>query len=164
MRKTRHDAPVGQRRKAIALLSARLADAIDLNLQCKHAHWNVRGPNFIALHELFDKLADEVEGHVDTLAERIAQLGGSPDGRLGAVAKASSLPVYPVEASAGPEHIEALAIALASFGAKVRKDIDSAANMGDADSADIFTEISRAIDQSLWFVEAHEAVEDRGEQ
>jgi starvation-inducible DNA-binding protein len=74
---TRNDLPANTRTKVIELLNARLADAIDLGAQTKHAHWNVKGPNFIALHELFDKVAESVEEHIDTLAERVTALGGT---------------------------------------------------------------------------------------
>src|SRR5579862_6301655 len=77
---TRNDLPAGTRTKIIELLNARLADAIDLGAQTKHAHWNVKGPNFIALHELFDKIYSEVSEDVDMIAERIMQLGGSAHG------------------------------------------------------------------------------------
>jgi len=73
---TKNDLPVNTRTKVIDLLNARLADAIDLGAQTKHAHWNVKGPNFIALHELFDKVAEHVEDYVDTIAERVTSLGG----------------------------------------------------------------------------------------
>ena len=86
---TRNDLPAGTRTKVIELLNARLADAIDLGTQTKHAHWNVKGPNFIALHELFDKLAENVEEHIDTLAERVTALGGTAHGTIAAVAFAA---------------------------------------------------------------------------
>jgi starvation-inducible DNA-binding protein len=139
----------------VTLLNARLADALDLQLQAKQAHWNVKGPSFIALHQLFDKVAAETTGHVDELAERITALGGIAEGTVQAVAGRSRLDPYPLEIADGRAHLDALAAALAKFGKAVRKSIDDAAKAGDADTSDLFTGISRAADKSLWLVEAH---------
>lgn len=152
---TRNDLSAEIRAKVIRLLNARLADAIDLALTAKHAHWNVKGAQFIALHELFDKIAGEIQEHVDTLAERVTALGGSAGGTLAAVVRASSLAAYPENITDGLAHVEALAAAVADFGRKVRAAIDEAAGLGDADSADLFTEVSRETDKQLWFLEAH---------
>ena len=155
MHPTSNDLPKKTRRAMCDLLNARLADAIDLRLQTKQAHWNVKGPNFIALHELFDKLYEVVGEYVDELAERAVQLGGTAQGTLQAVAKHSLLDVYPPATSAGHDHLKLLAKALAKFGASVRHAVDAAAKAGDADTADLFTEISRGNDKQLWFIEAH---------
>ncbi len=152
---TRNDLPAGTRTKVIELLNARLADAIDLGTQTKHAHWNVKGPNFIALHELFDKAAEHVEDHIDELAERVTALGGTARGTLASVARGTSLRPYPEDISEGLAHVDALSAVLADFGAKVRAGIDEAARLGDADTADLFTGISRETDKDLWFLEAH---------
>ncbi|HEX4649233.1 MAG TPA: DNA starvation/stationary phase protection protein Dps [Steroidobacteraceae bacterium] len=152
---TRNDLPANTRTKVIELLNARLADAIDLGTQTKHAHWNVKGPSFIALHELFDKVAEHVEDHVDELAERVTALGGSARGTLASVARATSLRPYPEDISEGLAHVDALSAALAAFGAKVRADIDEASRLGDADTGDLFTGISRETDKDLWLLEAH---------
>jgi len=152
---TKNDLPVNTRTKVIELLNARLADAIDLGAQTKHAHWNVKGPNFIALHELFDKVAEHVEDYVDTIAERVTSLGGTARGTLAAVVRATSLKGYPEDISEGLAHVEALSTVLADFGRKVRAGIDEAARLGDADSSDLFTQISRETDKDLWFLEAH---------
>jgi starvation-inducible DNA-binding protein len=143
------------RKGVVQLLQARLSDAIDLEAQMKQAHWNVKGRDFFQLHELFDKIHGEVEEFVDTLAERITTLGGIADGRVQTTAKNSSLYEYSLETSGGEAHLKAVAAVLAQFGKAVRADIDKAAEMGDADSADVFTEISRATDKQLWFIEAH---------
>ena len=156
MFKTKNDLPEHVRGKVIELLNAHLADAIDLQTQTKQAHWNVKGPNFIALHELFDKVNEEVEDYVDDLAERAVQLGGVAEGTARAVAKRSTLSEYPASAVDGRSHVEALSSALATFGKSVRKAIDKANELGDLDTADLFTEISRGIDKWLWFVEAHQ--------
>jgi len=152
---TRNDLPANTRTRVIELLNARLADAIDLGAQTKHAHWNVKGPHFIALHELFDKIAENVEDHIDTIAERVTALGGHAHGTIAAVARGSSLKPYPEDISEGMAHVDALSAALADYGAKVRAGIDAADKLGDADTADLFTGISRETDKYLWFLEAH---------
>ena len=152
---TRNDLPASVRAPIVNLLNSRLADAIDLGTQAKQAHWNVKGPNFIALHELFDQVAEHIEDHVDTLAERITALGGTAHGTITAVANTSSLAPYPADITEGVEHVDALSRAVASFGARVRKGIHEAAEAGDADTSDLFTGISREIDKDLWFLEAH---------
>ena len=152
---TRNDLPQSTRAQVVELLNARLADAIDLGTQVKHAHWNVKGPNFIALHELFDKIAESVEDQIDTVAERVTALGGTARGTLVAVSRNTSLKPYPEDISAGLAHVEALASVVADFGRKVRAGIEEAAKLGDADTSDLFTGISRETDKSLWFLEAH---------
>src|SRR5262245_43843625 len=124
MFQTKNDLPEATRVKAVELLNARLADCIDLQTQTKQAHWNVKGPNFIALHELFDKVNEEVEDYVDDLAERAVQLGGVAEGTARTVAKRSSLSEYPAKAVDGPSHVEALSSALAAFRTAARKGIE----------------------------------------
>jgi len=124
-------------------------------MQMKQAHWNVKGPSFIGLHELFDKVAEAVEGYVDQIAERIMQLGGIAEGTVRMAASRSRLPEYPLAISDGTAHVEAVARALSTFGKEVRTTVDEANALNDADTADLFTEISRGTDQWLWFVEAH---------
>jgi starvation-inducible DNA-binding protein len=155
MFQTKNDLPLGTRTRVVKLLNERLADAIDLGTQTKHAHWNVKGPNFIALHELFDKVAESIEDHIDTLAERATALGGTAHGTLAAVARATSLKPYPHNITEGTAHLKALSAALAALGAKVRAAIGEADALGDADTADLFTGISRDLDKQLWFLEAH---------
>src|SRR2546426_1611689 len=152
---TKNDVSEGTRREMIELCNARLADAIDLGTQTKHAHWNVKGPNFIALHELFDQVAEHLEDHIDTIAERVTALGGTARGTLAAVARATTLRPYPDDISEGIAHVDALSAALADYGAKLRAGIEAAARLGDADTADLFTGISRDTDKDLWFLEAH---------
>jgi starvation-inducible DNA-binding protein len=154
MNPTKNDLSEKTRGEMTELLGARLADAADLQTQCKQAHWNVKGPSFIALHELFDKVNEDVEGYVDDIAERIVQLGGYADASVRTVAKASTLPAYP-RAVSGRDNVDALSTALAAFGKSVRAAIDTSDKAGDKDTADLFTEISRGIDKWLWFVEAH---------
>ena len=143
------------RRAMIDLLNQQLADVLDLGLQAKQAHWNVKGPYFIGLHELFDKVAEELEAFTDDIAERAVELGGVALGTIQVVAKESRLPVYPLDLAAGRAHVAALSGALAKFGTTTRAAIDIAAKAGDADTADLFTEVSRGVDKLTWLVEAH---------
>ena len=152
---TKIDIAKGKREKIIGILNQRLADASDLKSQAKQAHWNVKGMNFIALHELFDQVASDLDPHVDDIAERITTLGGVALGTVRVAAQNSSLAEYPLEISDGAAHVDALSNALADFGKKVRADIDATDELGDKDTADLFTGISRSIDKMLWFVEAH---------
>jgi len=140
---------------SVTLLQARLAMAIDLEAQLKHAHWNVKGRNFFQLHQLFDQIHGEIEEFVDTIAERITALHGVADGRLQTDTRMTALDEYPTTAASGEEHLRALGQALARFAKAMRDDIDASPSKGDADTADIFTEISRATDKQLWLVEAH---------
>ena len=142
--------------QVIALLNQRLADCIDLQAQSKQAHWNVKGPTFIALHKLFDEIYADVTNYVDLIAERIVQLGGIAEGTVGVVAERSTLVDYPLALSRGAEHVAALSDALAGFGRSARIGIEEMNELEDADSADILTEISRGVDKWLWFVEAHQ--------
>ena len=153
---TKNDLPEAGRLEAIGLLNQRLADCIDLQTQCKQAHWNVKGPTFIALHKLFDEINEDVEGYVDLIAERVVQLGGIAEGTVGVVADRSTLVDYPLALATGAEHVAALSDALAAFGRTARVGIEEMNELEDADSADILTEISRGVDKWLWFVEAHQ--------
>lgn len=143
------------RASSITLLNGLLADAIDLQTQCKQAHWSVKGPSFIALHELFDRVNEGVEEYVDLIAERAVQLGGVVEGTARSVAARSRLPEYAAKGCEGRAHAEALSNALAAFGARARSGIDQATSQGDPATADVLTEVVRGVDQWLWFVEAH---------
>lgn len=152
---TLNDLPKASRGQVIDLINQRLADAIDLQAQVKQAHWNVKGPHFIGLHELFDDIYGAVSDYVDLIAERAVQLGGIAQGTVRVSAERSRLDQYPLDISTGQSHVTALSRALAEFGHGVRMAIDEADGFDDADTADIFTEVSRGIDKWLWFVEAH---------
>jgi len=152
---TRNDLGAKVRAGAVDLLNQQLADALDLALQAKQAHWNVKGPNFIALHELFDEAVEELFEHADDLAERAVELGGTALGTARIAAKTSRLSEYPLDAHSGRDPVEALSAAMARFGASARAGIDAASTLPDADTADLFTEISRGVDKLLWKVEAH---------
>lgn len=152
---TRIDIPEDAREKLVELLNARLADSFDLYSQLKQAHWNVKGPDFIQLHELYDDVAESVLEHVDEIAERATTLGGLALGTARMAAEATSLDEYPLDAVAGMDTVAVVADRLAAFGASLREAIDAAEELDDMDTADLFTEVSRAIDKHLWFVEAH---------
>jgi len=153
---TKNDLPEATRVEVVALLNQRLAECIDLQTQCKQAHWNVKGPSFIGLHKLFDEINESVEEYVDLIAERVVQLGGIAEGTIGVVEGRSTLVDYPLTLSSGAEHVAALSDALAAFGRTARLGIEEMDELKDADSADMLTEISRGVDQWLWFVEAHQ--------
>jgi starvation-inducible DNA-binding protein len=155
MYETRNDLPEATRAKVAELLGPQLAGAIDLRYQAKQAHWNVKGPNFIALHKLFDDVAEECEKYVDVIAERIVQLGGAAEGTIQSAAKRTPLRPYPLAIADGAQHVDALADAIAAFAKGARQMIARAAGHGDHDTADILTKVSRGIDKQLWFVEAH---------
>jgi starvation-inducible DNA-binding protein len=153
---TKNDLPERARTEAIELLNQRLADCIDLQTQCKQAHWNVKGPTFIGLHKLFDEINEAVEDYVDLIAERVVQLGGIAEGTARIVGQRSTLIDYPLALSTGAEHVAALSDGLSQFGRTARVGIEEMGDLGDADSADILTEVSRGLDKWLWFVEAHQ--------
>lgn len=156
MHKTKNDLPQDVREQVVGILNSRLADAMDLKSQAKQAHWNVKGMNFIALHELFDQVATDVETHIDDIAERITTLGGTALGTVRVAASKSTLSEYPLEITDGLSHVDALSTALSDFGKVVRSNIDVTNDLGDADTADLLTGISRSIDKFTWFVEAHQ--------
>ncbi len=155
MQKTYNTLTENIRGQSIELLNKHLAAAIDLHGQLKLAHWNVRGPAFIAIHELFDKVAAKVEEFSDMFAERTGALGGVAKGGTKNVLEKSFLKPYPVEIADEKTHVEAVSQALAAFGESVREAIDQSADYGDAITADLFTNIGRDLDQQLWFVESH---------
>jgi starvation-inducible DNA-binding protein len=152
---TLNDLPEAARTGLNALLNTQLADAVDMATMAKQAHWNVKGPHFIGLHKMFDELWDALNDYVDLIAERVSQLGGVADGTARDAAGASSLDEYPHDIASGHDHVVAVAGRLASLGASMRAAIAASDDFGDADTADIFTEVSRGVDKWLWFVEAH---------
>ena len=152
---TRNDIPAESRTKLVSLLNQQLADTFDLMSQTKFAHWNVKGPNFIALHKLFDELAEKLEGHVDEIAERATALGGVAMGTVRQSAAMSHTPEFPAGTFKDMDVVTALADRFASLGKSTRAAIDGADELGDQDTVDLFTEVSRDLDQSLYFLEAH---------
>ncbi|MEM9220164.1 MAG: DNA starvation/stationary phase protection protein Dps [Cyanobacteria bacterium P01_F01_bin.150] len=139
----------------VVILSQTLANTIDLKTQVKQAHWNVKGMNFLQLHQLFDDMATELEEYVDLVAERITALGAIAYGTSRVAANRSSLPEYPLATLKGEAHLTALAERYAFYGKQVREAIAQTDRLGDSDTADLYTEISRAIDKRLWFLESH---------
>lgn len=152
---TRIDLPQDVRTQVTEILNQSLAATLDLKTQAKQAHWNVKGMDFFQLHELFDEIAGELEEYVDMVAERVTALGGTAMGTARVAATDSILPEYPFDAIDGAEHVAALAERFAAYAKHVREAIDATDNLGDADTADLYTEISRTIDKRLWFLEAH---------
>jgi starvation-inducible DNA-binding protein len=153
--KTQNDLPEEARRAVIDVLNEHLTDSIDFGLQAKQAHWNVKGPNFVSLHALFDEVADSFSEFADDLAERAVQLGGVARGTLQAVSQGSRLKSYPLDLVQGCDHLQALSASLAVFGKSARSAIAATDRVGDVDTADLFTQISRATDKLLWKLEAH---------
>ena len=152
---TRIDVRQKLRERMADLLNQQLADTLDLYTQVKQAHWNVKGPNFIALHELFDKLAEDLEEPVDDIAERITALGGVARGTARIAARDSRLPEFPHGRVEGLSAVALLADRYAALAASTRAAIDAAGKEGDADTSDLFTGFSRGLDKALWFLEAH---------
>lgn len=139
----------------IELLNARLAEAIDLALVTKQAHWNLKGATFIAVHEFLDEVRAEIDEHVDIIAERVAQLDGVALGTIQTVGEATTLPAYPTDIRKVEDHLKALVEHFAKVSKTAREAIDTADEAGDADTADILTAYSRALDKNLWFLKSH---------
>jgi starvation-inducible DNA-binding protein len=152
---TRNNLPDNAKTVVIGLLNARLADGIDLALATKQAHWNLKGPQFIAVHEMLDGFRDELDEWNDTIAERATQLGGTALGTTQTTAAATQLDAYPTDIYAIADHLAALIDRYATYANAIRKNIEEADDAGDANTADIFTEVSRGVDKQLWFLEAH---------
>ncbi|WP_330204071.1 DNA starvation/stationary phase protection protein Dps [Cyanobacterium sp. Dongsha4] len=152
---TRLDLSTEIREKVVEILNLTLATTLDLKTQTKQAHWNVKGNDFFQLHELFDEMAGELEEYVDMVAERVTALAGVALGTARVASQTSLLQEYPLEITAGLDHVSALADRYATYAAHVREAISKTDDLGDADTADLYTEISRTIDKRLWFLEAH---------
>lgn len=155
IRNSRIDLPEDVRAKVVEILNRTLAATLDLKTQIKQAHWNVKGMDFYQLHELFDEMATEVEEYVDMVAERVTALGGVAMGTARLAAAESILPEYVLDAVSGQDHVTALADRFGIYAKHVREAIKQTDELGDADTADLYTEISRTIDKRLWFLEAH---------
>ena len=147
--------PESNRQQIIDILNARLADTIDLKTQAKQAHWNVKGPQFFQLHELFDSIAEHLDDQADLIAERVTALGGTALGTARIAAATSEIPEYDLDAVAGLDHVSALAERLAKAANQFRQEIDRTDDLGDKGTSDLFTQITRETDKDLWFLEAH---------
>jgi starvation-inducible DNA-binding protein len=152
---TRNDTSSNAKKVSLDTLQARLADGIDLALVIKQAHWNLKGPQFIGIHEMLDGFRDEMDDYNDKVAERITQLGGTARGTVQAVSSETQLSPYPLDTYAIADHLAALIDRYATYANAVRKNIDETDDAGDPGTSDLFTEISRGVDKSLWFLEAH---------
>jgi starvation-inducible DNA-binding protein len=143
------------RQQIIDILNDRLADTIDLKTQAKQAPWNVKGPEFFQLHELFDSIGGHLDDQADLIAERVTALGGTALGTARVVASTSAIPEYDLDAVGGLDHVVALSERLAKAANQFRTEIDRTDDLGDKATADLFTQITRDADKDLWFLEAH---------
>ena len=149
------DIPTDSRAKTIKVLNQHLAESFDLMSQVKQAHWNVKGPDFWQLHRLFDEVAARAAEWVDEFAERITALGGYANGSVRMAAAASTLPEFPTDITESMDYVRAVADRLGAFTNSARAAIDLTDELGDANTADLFTEVSRCADKYLYFLEAH---------
>ncbi|QDV32930.1 DNA starvation/stationary phase protection protein Dps [Tautonia plasticadhaerens] len=155
MFRTRVDLPADRREKLMTLLNQHVADALDLYTQVKQVHWNVKGRHFLSIHELTDAFSGEIIAFIDELGERVTALGGYVTGTVRMAAESTTLPEYPTDVIDGMDHVETIVERIGHFANSVRAAIDSSEEIGDKDTADLFTEISRLVDKRLWFFEAH---------
>jgi len=153
--RTHIDIPAERRDRLVELLNQSLADTLDLMTQSKQAHWNVKGKDFYQLHLLFDEIAEELGGFVDLLAERATSLGGYAKGTARMAAEHTQVPEYPTDAAGGMEHVAALVERFGIYTSHLRSAIDRSGELGDQVTADLYTEVARATDKRLWFLEAH---------
>ena len=152
---TRNDIPESARESMVGLLNQQLADTFDLYTQLKQAHWNVKGMNFMPLHQLFDDLANNFVGYADMIAERATALGGRAEGTARMAVSNSRLEELPLELTDGKEYVIAIVDRFAQYAASLRSAIDTSADANDAVTSDLFTEIAREVDKSLYFLESH---------
>ena len=155
LHKTNNDLKNNAKAVAMEVLQSRLADSIDLGLITKQAHWNLKGPQFIGIHLMLDTFRAEQDEWVDTMAERIVQLGGTARGTTQEVAKTTALPAYPTDIYQVADHLHALIERYSACANAIRQNIEDTGDAGDMDTADILTEVSRGLDKQLWFLEAH---------
>jgi starvation-inducible DNA-binding protein len=152
---THIDLKLDTRKKVIGLLNQHLADTLVLYSHSKQAHWNVKGPQFYALHLLFDELAGTLEKFIDMIAERVTALGGTALGTVALAANATTVPEYPLDVVDGMQHVEVLTEHFANYAASTRAGMENTEEWGDMATNDLFNEIAREIDKGLWFLEAH---------
>ena len=150
--------PEGNRQALTTLLNLRLADTADLHSQVKWAHWNVKGKDFYQLHLLFDSIAEHLEDHIDTIAERITALGGVAHGTIREAAAKSTIKEADLAASDGPEMLKFLVHNVAQTTNALREAVNQSDDLGDKITSDLFTQLTREMDKDLWFLEAHTQV------
>ena len=144
--------------KVAEILQDRLTATLDLHLTLKHIHWNVVGPNFIAVHEMLDPQVDEVRMMSDALAERIATLGFEPLGTPGAIVKGRRWDDYSLNRADTQEHLAALDAVYDGLNADHRKAIGELEEL-DLISQDLLIGQTDKLEMYQWFVRAH--LEDR---
>jgi starvation-inducible DNA-binding protein len=143
------------RQALIALINQRLANSVDLRSQVKWAHWNIKGSDFIQLHELFDSVAAHLEDQTDTIAERCVTLGGVANGTTREAAAMSGLKEADLTASDGPSMLKWLVHNVAHHANALRTAIKESGELGDDITVDMFTTLTRELEKDLWFIEAH---------
>lgn len=152
---TRNDLGANAREVSVGVLNAALADTMDLTNAVRMAHWTVRGAQFASLHAMFETFYDQLEAITDDIAERIVQLGGTPEGTTQLIGERSRLEAYPADLRDGMDHVKALTARYALLAKAVREGIGATDEAGDADTADLLTGYSRTLDKALWMLEAH---------
>lgn len=155
LHKTKNGMPEKVRMEIVSMLNASLASVIDLYAQLKQAHWNVKGPEFIALHKLFDEVAEELEEHIDTIAERAAALGGTVLGTIQEAVKNTALSAYPTNISSAKDHLAHLTHNMAIISELAHEHMAEAEELGDMSTNDIYIALDRFLDKNLWFLESH---------
>ena len=155
MHKTMNPISENIRGSMVELLQTHLATAVDITYQTKQAHWNVKGMNFIAVHELFDDLHEETEEYVDTIAERLTAIGGQAHGTVQAASENSLLDPYPLDLVKSEDHLKRLTESYAKWSAAIAKGIEEASEAGDPLTEDLLTAIGRGLDKGIYFMESH---------
>jgi starvation-inducible DNA-binding protein len=152
---THIDIDKDSRTQLVDLLNAQLADTFDMFSISKQAHWNVKGPQFFSLHELFDLIAEGLTAHVDTIAERITALGGVAFGTVRMAAASTRLDAYPTDVFDSMDTVEVMVTRMSQLAASTREAAEKAEKLEDMDTNDVMIEVSRDLDKWLWFLEAH---------
>ena len=155
MHKTMNPISENIRGSMVELLQTHLATAVDITYQTKQAHWNVKGMNFIAVHELFDDLHEETEEYVDTIAERLTAIGGQAHGTVQAASENSLLDPYPLDLVKSEDHLKRLTESYSKWSAAVAEGIEEASEAGDPLTEDLLTAIGHGLDKGIYFMESH---------
>ena len=155
MHSTKNNIPEKKRIELVTILNSSLASTTDLYMQLKQAHWNIKGPTFIAVHLLLDKIAEEVEEQVDIIAERVESLGGTALGTIQKTVANTQLRVYPVDIFKIEDHLMHLTHNIAILAELSRNNIREAEKFDDMVTSDMYISVTRILDKNLWFLEAH---------